>query len=141
MTGQHPSEPPALDSDDFRDDHERAMRDHILGAPAPGWPDTHICDDLCSSSIIDRLLGRPPVHEYPLQSHGAGTQRDRLRSAPSEAHDIIEAITLLVADSDDSLPLTDLMPPELVERMDAFLFDWEKAKRAAPSDPTQEVPE
>src|SRR5262245_56689754 len=44
---------PALDvdNDDFRDDHERAMRDHILARE-------HACDDLCSDDIVTRLAAR-----------------------------------------------------------------------------------
>ena len=36
--------------DDFRDRHERAMRDHILACNPE-----HYCDDLCSDEIITRL--------------------------------------------------------------------------------------
>jgi hypothetical protein len=36
--------------DDFRDRHERAMRDHILARNPE-----HCCDDLCSDEIITRL--------------------------------------------------------------------------------------
>jgi len=36
--------------DDFRDRHERAMRDHILACNPE-----HYCDDLCSGEIITRL--------------------------------------------------------------------------------------
>lgn len=45
-----------LDTDDFRDDHERAMRDHLLDGP--GKDESHICDDLCSDDIVTRLLTR-----------------------------------------------------------------------------------
>jgi hypothetical protein len=58
----------ALDSDDFRDAHERAIRDHLLAPLPEGWPhlrsggmpgdgpqDQHGCDDLCSDAILDRL--------------------------------------------------------------------------------------
>jgi hypothetical protein len=37
--------------DDFRDLHERAMRDHILACNPE-----HCCDDLCSDEIITRLV-------------------------------------------------------------------------------------
>ena len=47
-------------AEEFRDAHERAMRDHLLGGP-----ETHICDDLCSDAILDRLIGRAPSDEYP----------------------------------------------------------------------------
>lgn len=39
------------DEEDFRDQHERAMRDHILETPT-----AHVCDDLCSDHIVNRLL-------------------------------------------------------------------------------------
>lgn len=59
----------ALDSDDFRDRHERAMRDHILGAVDLGVE--HRCDDLCSDAILSRLLGKHAVNEYPWQPDAA----------------------------------------------------------------------
>jgi hypothetical protein len=63
-----------LDSDDFRDRHERAFRDHILGIVPPlsthdNGADDHACDDLCSAAIIDRLLGKRPLNEYAAYRH------------------------------------------------------------------------
>ena len=60
MAGEPRDLTPLIDSDDFRDAHERAMRGHILDGP-----DDHICYDLCSEAIIDRLVGKEPLHEYP----------------------------------------------------------------------------
>ena len=53
--GQYRATPAPLDvtSDDFRDRHERAMRDHILACDPE-----HCCDDLCSDEIITRLAGQ-----------------------------------------------------------------------------------
>lgn len=71
---------PALDSDEFRDRHERAIRDHILGEMPDGSRDSradgHHCDDLCSEAIIDRLIGQRPKHEYPLQPQYAPRRPD-----------------------------------------------------------------
>jgi hypothetical protein len=44
-----------VDNDDFRDEHERAMRDHILDDK---HPPEHRCDDLCSDAIVTRLAAR-----------------------------------------------------------------------------------
>ena len=55
LRGTLAATPAPLDvtSDDFRDRHERAMRDHILACNPE-----HCCDDLCSDEIITRLAGQ-----------------------------------------------------------------------------------
>ena len=63
-----------LDSEDFRDRHERAFRDHILGVVGrlglhDNAADDHACDDLCSAAILDRLVGKKPVNEYARSRH------------------------------------------------------------------------
>lgn len=60
----------ALDGDDFRDEHERAMRDHILARE-------HVCDDLCSDDIVTRLVAAlavsAPDEGRPLARSGETT--------------------------------------------------------------------
>jgi hypothetical protein len=51
-----------VDSDDFRDAHERAFRAHIVATS-----ESHICDALCSTAISDRMLGRTPNNEDPVK--------------------------------------------------------------------------